>query len=80
MAENKIDQAQVVAFEHVDQVAASKGGDLGFDPRLEAGGSHHKSAAERRLALKADCLILPLAAMVFLIAYMVCIIKQLQGL
>ena len=61
-----------VQSEYIEQVLHPKHeDDIAFDPRLEIGGSHHKKHAERRLALKADLLILPLAAMVFLIAYMV---------
>ncbi|RFU26054.1 hypothetical protein B7463_g10286, partial [Scytalidium lignicola] len=60
-----------VQTEYIEQVLHHKDKDLvAFDPRLEIGGSHHKKHAERRLAWKADLLILPLAAMVFLIAYM----------
>lgn len=33
--------------------------------------SHHKSKAERRLILKADCLIVPLAALIYFVAYLV---------
>ena len=33
--------------------------------------SHHKSKAERRLVLKADCLIVPLAALIYFVAYLV---------
>ena len=33
--------------------------------------SHHKSKAERRLVLKADLVILPLAALIYFAAYLV---------
>lgn len=33
--------------------------------------SHHKSPVERRLVLKADLIILPFAALIFLVAYLV---------
>jgi hypothetical protein len=34
--------------------------------------SHHKSAAERRLILKCDLVIVPLAALIYFSAYLVC--------
>ena len=33
--------------------------------------SHHKSAAERRLVLKCDLVIIPLAALIYFVAYLV---------
>lgn len=35
------------------------------------GDSHHKSVAERRLVLKADLLIVPFAALIYFVAYLV---------
>ena len=73
MSHSKMDTINMAAAEHAEKLADEKGSHerLGFDPTLEAGGSHHKSPAERRLVLKADSLILPLISLVFLIAYMV---------
>ena len=73
MADNKNDDIAAVQTEYVDQVLKPEEQEnLGFDPKLEVGGSHHKAHAERRLVLKSDLLILPLLSLVFLIAYMVC--------
>ncbi len=33
--------------------------------------SHHKSVGERRLVLKADIVIVPLAALIYFVAYLV---------
>ena len=36
-----------------------------------SGGSHHKTAVERSLVLKADLVILPLVALVYFVSYIV---------
>jgi hypothetical protein len=70
MADNKIEKAELVS-ELVESIS--------YDEKFlstayvadTARDSHHKSKAERRLVLKADCLIVPLAALIYFVAYLV---------
>lgn len=71
MSTDLIDGAKTAQNENIEDVGLKPIKELAYDPRLEIGGSHHKNHAERRLALKLDLLVLPLAALVLLIAYMV---------
>ncbi len=66
MADTKVEQFETV----VDDLNKEQTLSTTYVPDANPN-SHHKSALERRLVLKADLIILPFAAMIFFIAYLV---------
>jgi hypothetical protein len=74
MSESKFDTS-AVDIERVETVSAidehEKAPSTAYVPESQGTDSHHKSAAERSLVLKSDLVILPLAAVLFFVAYLV---------
>ena len=70
MADNKIDMAEP-SSELVESITHDEKSPSSAYFADTTPDSHHKSKAERRLVLKADCLIVPLGALIYFVAYLV---------
>jgi hypothetical protein len=73
MASTKADMGltDIEQLERTESIANEKGLSTAYITDTEHD-SHHKSAAERRLVLKCDLLIVPLSALIYFVAYLVC--------
>jgi uncharacterized membrane protein YdfJ with MMPL/SSD domain len=67
----KMKKDDVEKVERVDSIDAQKVPSTAYVADTN-GDSHHKSVAERKLVLKADLLIVPFAALIYFVAYLVC--------
>jgi hypothetical protein len=70
VAKTSMNGVDVEQLETTESAANEKAPNTAYVADTEHG-SHHKSAAERRLILKCDLLIVPLAALIYFVAYLV---------